>query len=115
MHTTDDPLVPVQHEEEYAEDVREGGSAALLRQAYTDHAGHCAFTTAELVAAVITMDKRIETGRWDQLADPRRMQALVEARSGSAPPPSSGSGRRSFSATAPRHHNTARPELYGRD
>ncbi|WP_330277213.1 alpha/beta hydrolase [Lentzea sp. NBC_00516] len=77
MHTTDDPLVPVQHEEEYAEDVREGGSAALLRQAYTDHAGHCAFTTAELVAAVITMDKRIETGRWDQLADPRRMQALA--------------------------------------
>ncbi|MDT7784521.1 MAG: hypothetical protein QOF58_2940, partial [Pseudonocardiales bacterium] len=79
LHTTDDPLVPVQHEEEYAEDVRDGGSAALLRQAYTDHAGHCAFTTAELVAAVITMEKRIETGRWDGLADPRRMQARAES------------------------------------
>ena len=79
MHTTDDGLVPVQHEEEYAEDVRDSGSAGLLRQAYTDHAGHCAFTTAELVAAVVTMDKRIETGRWDGLADPHRMQARAES------------------------------------
>lgn len=77
MHTTDDGLVPVQHVEEYADDVRASGSAALHRQAYTDHAGHCAFTTAELVAAVVTMDKRIETGRWDGLAEPRRMQALA--------------------------------------
>jgi len=77
LHTTDDGLVPVQHVEEYAEDVRAGGSAALLRQAYTEHAGHCAFTTAELVAAVVTMEKRIETGRWDGLAEPRRLQALA--------------------------------------
>ncbi|SDJ42506.1 hypothetical protein SAMN04488074_10230 [Lentzea albidocapillata subsp. violacea] len=77
MHTTDDALVPVQHVEEYAEDVRDSGSAALLRQAYTDHAGHCAFTTAELVAAVMTMDKRVETGRWDGLAEPRRLQDLA--------------------------------------
>jgi len=79
MHTTDDGLVPVQHEEEYAQDVRNGGSAALLRQAYADHAGHCAFTPAELVAAVITMEKRIDTGRWGGLADPHRMQTLADS------------------------------------
>lgn len=79
LHTTDDGLVPVQHQEEYAEDVRHSGSAALLRQAYTDRAGHCAFTPAELVAAVITMEQRIETGRWDGLADPRRLQARAES------------------------------------
>ncbi|NGY64334.1 alpha/beta hydrolase [Lentzea sp. NEAU-D13] len=79
MHTTDDGLLPVQHEEEYAEDVRGSGSGALLRQAYTEHAGHCTFTTAELVAAVLTMDQRIETGRWDGLADPRRLQTRAEA------------------------------------
>lgn len=79
LHTTDDGLVPVQHEEEYAEDVHRRGSAALLRQAYADHAGHCAFTTAELVAAVVTMDQRIETGRWGGLADPHRMQARADA------------------------------------
>ncbi|MGW4210353.1 alpha/beta hydrolase [Lentzea sp. NPDC004789] len=79
LHTTDDGLVPVQHEEEYAEDVRDGGAAALLRQAYTKHAGHCAFTTAELVAAVLTMEKRIETGRWAGLAEPRRLQARADS------------------------------------
>jgi pimeloyl-ACP methyl ester carboxylesterase len=79
MHTTDDGLVPVQHQEEYAEDVRHAGSAGLLRQAYTDHAGHCAFTPAELVAAVLAVEKRIETGRWDGLADPRRLQARADS------------------------------------
>lgn len=79
LHTTDDGLVPVQHQEEYAEDVRHGGSAGLHRQAYTDRAGHCAFTPAELVASVVTMETRIETGRWDGLADPRRLQARAES------------------------------------
>lgn len=79
MHTTDDGLLPVQHEQEYAEDVRHSGAAALLRQAYTEHTGHCAFTTAELVAAVLTMDKRIDTGRWDGTADPRSLQARAES------------------------------------
>jgi hypothetical protein len=77
LHTTDDGLVPVQHEEEYADDVRDSGSTALLRQAYTEHQGHCTFTTAELVAAVVAMGKRIDTGRWDGLADPHRLQALA--------------------------------------
>jgi pimeloyl-ACP methyl ester carboxylesterase len=77
LHTTDDGLVPVQHQEEYAEDVRHSGSAGLHRQAYTDRAGHCAFTPAELVAAVITVEQRIETGRWD--ADPRRLQARADS------------------------------------
>ncbi len=69
----------MQHEEEYAQDVHNSGSAALLRQAYADHAGHCAFTTAELVAAVVTMERCLETGRWDGLTDPRRMQALADS------------------------------------
>ncbi|WP_030465273.1 alpha/beta hydrolase [Lentzea aerocolonigenes] len=79
MHTTDDGLVPAQHQEEYAEDVRHSGASGLLRQAYTDHAGHCAFTPAELVTAVLTVEQRIETGRWDGLADPRRLQARASS------------------------------------
>ncbi|MEH1124983.1 alpha/beta hydrolase [Micromonospora sp. CPCC 206061] len=79
LHTTDDALVPVQHVEEYVEDVHDSRSAVLLRQAYAEHAGHCTFTTAELVAAVITMEKRIQTGRWDALAEPHRMQALADS------------------------------------
>jgi pimeloyl-ACP methyl ester carboxylesterase len=79
LHTTDDGLVPVQHEEEYGEDVHQRGSGGLLRQAYTDRAGHCAFTTAELVAAVVAMDERIETGRWGGRAEPHRLQALADS------------------------------------
>jgi pimeloyl-ACP methyl ester carboxylesterase len=79
LHTTDDGLVPVQHEEEYAEDVHDSRSTALLRQAYTDSAGHCTFTAAELVAAVVTMEKRIEAGRWGGMAAPHRMQALADS------------------------------------
>lgn len=79
LHTTDDGLVPVQHEEEYAEDVRHRGAGTLLRQAYVAHAGHCAFTTAELVAAVLTVEKRLDTGRWGRLAEPGRMQALADS------------------------------------
>jgi pimeloyl-ACP methyl ester carboxylesterase len=79
MHTTDDGLVPVQHEEEYSDDVHRSGAGALLRQAYVDRPGHCSFTTAELVAAVLTVEKRIEAGRWGGLADPQRMQALAES------------------------------------
>jgi pimeloyl-ACP methyl ester carboxylesterase len=79
MHTTDDNLVPVEHEDEYAEDVRMAGSGGLLRQSYTDHPGHCAFTTAELVAAVETVHRRLDTGSWGTSTRPARMQALAES------------------------------------
>jgi pimeloyl-ACP methyl ester carboxylesterase len=79
LHTTDDGLVPVQHEEEYAEDVRSTWRGSLLRQAYTDHAGHCAFTTAELVAAVQAVHERVATGRWADTAEPHRLQARAES------------------------------------
>lgn len=79
MHTTDDNLVPVEHEDEYAEDVRMAGAGGLLRQSYTAHPGHCTFTTAELVAAVETVHRRVDTGHWGTSTRPARMQALAES------------------------------------
>jgi len=79
LHTTDDPLVPSQHEEEYAEDAAHAGSGRLLAQAYTQQVGHCAFTTAELVAGIETVRQRVEKGSWGNLAAPRRLQALAES------------------------------------
>jgi pimeloyl-ACP methyl ester carboxylesterase len=79
LHTTNDELVPVQHEEEYGEDVRQAGDRRLLRQAYVDHPGHCTFTPAELVAGVETIAARIETGRWGSTTTPQRLQALAES------------------------------------
>jgi hypothetical protein len=77
MHTTADPLVPVQHEGEYAAVVRASASNGLLRQSYVDHWGHCAFTTAELVAGVEALRERVEQGRWGSVAEPQKLQALA--------------------------------------
>ncbi|GAB3406142.1 hypothetical protein [Flindersiella endophytica] len=79
LHTTDDNLVPVQHESEYADDVRAARSAPLLRQAYTRHAGHCAFTTAELVTAVDVVRQRVRTGRWAGTTGPEHLQTRAES------------------------------------
>jgi hypothetical protein len=79
LHTTADPLVPVQHESVYADVVRRAGASSLLRQAYVDHWGHCAFTPAEIVASVEALRHRVETGRWDSVAQAQALQATASA------------------------------------
>jgi hypothetical protein len=75
LHTTADPLVPVQHENVYADVVRRAGANSLLRQAYVDRWGHCSFTPAEYVASVEALRHRVETGRWNSVAEPQALQA----------------------------------------
>ncbi|HEY3260278.1 MAG TPA: alpha/beta hydrolase [Pseudonocardiaceae bacterium] len=79
LHTVSDALAPVQFEQEYGEDVRTAGANPLLRRAYVDHAGHCAFTVAEWVAGVETIRARIEHGYWADLATAGSLQALAES------------------------------------
>jgi hypothetical protein len=55
----------VQQEDAYRNAVHRMDREALLRQAYVARPGHCAFTPAELVAAVLALDHRVGTGRWD--------------------------------------------------
>ncbi|TDC44111.1 hypothetical protein [Micromonospora sp. KC213] len=64
IHTTGDPLVPVQAEKAYAEAVSDAGRSRLLRQGYVHRAGHCTFTTGEMLAAVDALDHRISAGQW---------------------------------------------------
>ncbi len=64
LHTTIDILAPVQVEEEYAEDVRGQGDAALLRQMFVERDGHCAFTPAEIAAGIVVLEERVVTGHW---------------------------------------------------
>jgi pimeloyl-ACP methyl ester carboxylesterase len=68
IHTTDDLIVPVEQEEEYADDVLSQGNGSLFRQAFVDRTGHCNFTSAELVAGVTVLEKRVETGHWPAAA-----------------------------------------------
>lgn len=64
IHTTGDPLVPVQVEHAYADAVADAHRTRLLRQAYVHRGGHCTFTTGEMLAAVRTLERRIATGHW---------------------------------------------------
>ncbi len=64
IHTTGDPLVPVQVEHAYADAVHDADRNPLLRQAFVHRAGHCTFTTGEVLAALRTLQQRIDTGRW---------------------------------------------------
>jgi alpha-beta hydrolase superfamily lysophospholipase len=79
LHTVADNLVPVQHEAGYAERVRRAGAKHYLRQAFVDRVGHCAFTTAEMVAAVEALDSRVETGRWGRITTPAALQVAAES------------------------------------
>ncbi|MGW5612390.1 prolyl oligopeptidase family serine peptidase [Streptomyces sp. NPDC003877] len=73
LHTTGDALIPVHAESAYRRAAGAAGSAGLLRQAYVDGPGHCTFTTGETLAALRTLEHRLDTGRWD--ASPRALNS----------------------------------------
>jgi hypothetical protein len=79
MHTIADQLVPVQQENFYEHTVEFAGRSALLRQAFVDRQVHCNFTPAELVTGVHAIQHRIDTGRWDDVADPASLNAAASA------------------------------------
>ncbi|MEV6304115.1 hypothetical protein AB0M02_32250 [Actinoplanes sp. NPDC051861] len=77
IHTTVDQLVPVEQENWYAQRVHRAGRAGLLRQAYVDGIGHCAFRPAESIAALHALEHRIATGRWDAVTSPESLNAAA--------------------------------------
>ena len=78
-HTLVDVLAPVEYQEEYAETIREADRSSLLRQAYVDAVGHCAFTVAEDLAAVEAVEHRLDTGRWGIAASAEALDDAAEA------------------------------------
>lgn len=79
IHTISDQLVPVEQENRYARRVAAAGRSELLRQAYVDRAGHCNFTTAELVAATDAIHQRVVRGRWGEVATPASLNRAAAA------------------------------------
>ena len=65
MHTTGDGLVVPENEQAYRSAVKRARKASLLRQVFVNRAGHCAFTPAETVTAVQTLENRLSTGQWN--------------------------------------------------
>lgn len=80
IHTTDDLIVPVEHEEEYADDVLANGNRKLFRQAFVDRPGHCNFTSAELIAGVKVLEERVDMGRWNAASvNPRSLNQVASS------------------------------------
>jgi len=67
MHTTGDGLVPNENENAYAGVVREHGDNRSLRRTFVHRAGHCTFTPAETVTALVNLIQRLDTGFWPDL------------------------------------------------
>ncbi|WP_426568255.1 alpha/beta hydrolase family protein [Streptomyces canus] len=84
VHTVGDALVPVQTESALRRAVSAAGSSALLRQAYTDNAGHCTFSPAEQLAALHTLEDRLTTGGW-RGTDPASLNSRARAADPSTP------------------------------
>jgi pimeloyl-ACP methyl ester carboxylesterase len=76
IHTTGDPLVPVQVEHAYADAAHDAHRSELLQQAFVHRAGHCSFTTGEMLAALRTLERRIATGRWQDV-NPEALNRLA--------------------------------------
>lgn len=73
MHTTADGVVATQSEQAYASVVRSAGNNRLLRQVFVHRANHCSFTPAEQITAFQTLVLRLQTGRWEDLTGPARL------------------------------------------
>jgi pimeloyl-ACP methyl ester carboxylesterase len=78
MHTTGDGLVVPENEQAYRSVVDLAGHGSLLRQVFVHRAGHCAFTPAETITAVQTLENRLATGHWNG-ADPGTMNSEAAA------------------------------------
>jgi hypothetical protein len=77
MHTIADQLVPVQQENYYRKTVERARRDDLLRQAFVGRQLHCNFTSAELVAGVEAVQKRITAHHWGRVATPGQLEAAA--------------------------------------
>ena len=75
MHTISDQLVPVQQENYYRDTVAFAGRSELLRQAFIQRQLHCNFNPSELVAGVLAIQHRVNTGHWGSVATPTALEA----------------------------------------
>ncbi len=83
MHTTGDGGVPVEHEREYGDRVWRLEGSGNLRQVYVARGFHCAFSPAEVLAALDALVQRATNGTWPDTS-PTAMNAAAAAYPASA-------------------------------
>ena len=59
LHTTGDPIVPVEQQSLYASKVSQAGTGSMVGQHAIDRYGHCSFQAAELMAAFSDLRERV--------------------------------------------------------
>ncbi|AJP00534.1 LigA protein [Streptomyces cyaneogriseus subsp. noncyanogenus] len=84
VHTTGDALIPVAAESAYRRAADAAGAGPLLGQAYVRAPGHCTFTAGEMVAALHTLEHRLDAGRWDTAPDALNARARQADPAGAA-------------------------------
>ncbi|MFG2085455.1 MULTISPECIES: hypothetical protein [unclassified Spirillospora] len=77
LHERGDNFPTVTQARAYSDVVRRAGDARMLRQAFVDRPGHCRYTGAELVATVLTLERRVKTGRWGDTATAPELRRLA--------------------------------------
>jgi pimeloyl-ACP methyl ester carboxylesterase len=75
VHDIGDDIVMPAQSEGYLELIRANGKEDLYREVFTANPTHCGFAVGEVAAAVETMMRRLDTGRWGP-TDPEAMNAL---------------------------------------
>jgi hypothetical protein len=68
LHSTLDGAAPVEHERSLADRVALVGDPANLRQLYLARGFTCAFSPAEILAALDVLQHRVHTGAWGDVA-----------------------------------------------
>jgi pimeloyl-ACP methyl ester carboxylesterase len=78
LHTTGDGFASPSQEQNYRKVINKAGKGNLLRQVFTERAGHCTFTPAETLAALQTLINRIDTGKWGDTGSQALNQAAIK-------------------------------------
>jgi pimeloyl-ACP methyl ester carboxylesterase len=78
LHTIGDGMTTPMMESAYREYVHTSGKDSFFRSSFTRRAGHCQFTAAEQIAALQTLEERIDGGTWNATPEAlnRRASAL---------------------------------------
>jgi hypothetical protein len=78
MHEIGDYQVPPSLVQGYAAEVHANGKDDLFRTAYVNAPGHCEFNVAESAAAIETMMRRLDTGKWSN-TDPEQLNQFANS------------------------------------
>lgn len=78
LHETGDAAPTIGQAGTYADRVRAHGGQDLVRQAFVDRPGHCAYADAEVAAMVTALQERLDTGRWANVAQPRALNVRAD-------------------------------------